>query len=165
MYQYKESCKGLLGKLGTRGKLQSSSFNTLTLLCVCVNLCTKVAFPISRGPLYPSPGSGQRRAWCWVLQTYLLRDAPGHIGCSWWSYLRTLHVLLEPFGEAAQVGHDCCQKNITDPSLGLYLTWLLSPSEVHMATFIHLSSVWLPVDFRKPRVGTAPVWSSRVEAL
>ena len=78
----------------------------------------------SRGPLYPSPGSGQRRAWCWVLQTYLLRDAPGHIGCSWWSHLQTLQVLFQPFFEAVTRYFAGCSWTVpkilvADPSLYL----------------------------------------------
>ena len=44
-------------------------------VCVCVCVWTiwiDVKLLICRGPLYPSPGSGQRRAWCRVLKTYLL---------------------------------------------------------------------------------------------
>ena len=53
------------------------SFSSSSHLPCCGRACVwtiwiDVKLLICRGPLYPSPGSGQRRAWCRVLKTYLL---------------------------------------------------------------------------------------------
>ena len=49
-----------------------------------------------RGPLYPSPGSGQRRAWCRVLKTYL-PCCPWAPACAAWRQLYIYIYVREPF--------------------------------------------------------------------
>ena len=149
-------------------KLHTVGQNTAraaTSVCVCVKLCSKERPTLiinSRGPLYPSPGSGQRRAWCWVLQTYLLRDAPGHSGCSWWSHLQTLQVLFQPFFEAVTRYFAGCSWTVpkilvADPSLYLCRAWLkLSYHQRHIEASFYHTSVSSLVEFRKPLCGTAP---------